>query len=72
MKIFTSAHAMKYHVQVWILLTLFSHMRRRSHVSYDAVCVMQLVSFGNFSTFLWVSILKISYPFLLIFRCFSA
>ena len=68
MKIITSAHVMKYRVQVWIVLTLFS----RSHVSYDAVCVMQLVSFGNFSTFLWVSFLKISYLFLLIFRCFSA
>ena len=72
MKTITSAHVMKYRMQVWIVLTLFSHMRRRSHVSYDAVCVMQLVSFANFSTFLWVCCLKISYLFLLIFRWFSA
>ena len=51
---------MKYRRPVWIALTLFSHMRRRSHVSYDAVCVMQLVSFANFSTFLWVCFLNIS------------
>ena len=72
MKTITSAHAMKYRVQVWIVLTLFSHMRLRSPVSYDAVCVMPLVSFANFSTFLWVCFLNISYLVLLICRWFSA